>query len=123
MDEANWYDSKVRASFFLGIAALVSNALLTAFTVPLSVPFGIMGIALAVTTRDENGQMPQKVRAGLIMSIIGLAIGFLIYWFTLNSLRAMSDPKIYHQVMDYLESQFQNLPGNFREQFEEMFGL
>jgi len=116
-------DNKTRfakASFILGIASLVTSVMMFSLSgVSMGIPFGIFGIACAIIAK-EDGEMPKKAKVGLILSIIGLIIGFIVYFLTYEAMVVMSDPESSKEVMKLMNEIFPELPENFENIFREM---
>lgn len=69
---------------------------------PLAIPVGALGILFAVLSRRLGRGMFPSARAGLIMSVIGVAIGILISVYSVYSV--FTDPELreqYEQIMEY----------------------
>ncbi len=107
----------VRIALMLGIMAIVSNIiLLTISGVPLSIVFGIMAIACALTTAEDK-KLPRMSRAAVICAAIGLFFGFLIYFLLFLTTQALSDPATSHEVLEQMREIIGELPEGWQQNF------
>lgn len=107
-------------AMFCAIAGLVVNLLMISVSgVPISVPLGIFGIALATLCKDEYGKMTSKGRTALILSIVSLAFGFLIYYMTVLTTSTMADPVKSKMVFEALKSIKDQMPAEMQDMFRQ----
>lgn len=105
---------------FLAIAGLIVNLLMISISgVPVSIPLGIFGIALATLCKDEYGKMTSKAKTALILSIIALAFGFLIYYLTVLTTSTMADPVKSKMVFEALKSIKDQMPAEMQDMFRQ----
>ena len=105
-------------AMFCGIAGLVLNLLMFSISgIPLSVPLGIFGIALATLCKDEYGQMTSKGRTAMILSIVALIFGFLIYGMTILTTSVMADPVQSRKVFEAMNELKDQMPPEMQEMF------
>ena len=109
----------------LGFACLglLSNFMMMTWEgVPVSIPFGIMAIAIALTSREEK-KLPKKASIAIAVAIVALLLGFLIYAILFFTWQMMSDPEASHEILVYVEEMMQNMPEDMQEKMRAFYHL
>ena len=116
--------TKSKISLVLGIVGLISNLLLLSFSgAPISIACSIMGIAFAITTIDEDRQLPKTSKTALILNIIALVFGILLFIAMAAAFSVMSDPAKSHEFISYFEQILGTFPADMQENIRAIYNL
>ena len=103
---------RLRLGLTLAIASIVGNICCCTWGgVPISIPFAIMGSALAFTARDEDGTLPKITKHIFIYSGIGFTLGVVLYIILLQSVQSLQDPEIAAEWLKMVEELKEQIPG------------
>lgn len=104
---------------FCAIAGLIVNLLMISISgVPVSVAFGIFGIAFAILCRDDRGKITSRGKTALILSIIALIFGFFIFYLMVLTTGIMADPVKSKEVFAALSTLKDQMPAEMQEMFK-----
>lgn len=104
---------------FCAIAGLIVNLLMISISgIPISVPFGIFGIAFAILCKDETGKMTSKGKTALGLSIVALIFGFIIFYLMVLTTGIMADPVKSKEVFAALNALKDQMPAEMQEMFK-----
>ena len=111
-------EKRAKIAFGLAIASLVVNLMFLSIEgVPLSIPFGIMAIAFALSSRNGKGEFPPKAKPAFIMGIIGMVFGFIMYFMILQAVQTMQDPENAQEIIRSMKELIKQLPENLQQYF------
>lgn len=95
-------------SFSLGIFSVTACCLGY-----LSIPLGALGILFAMLSRRIGKQMPPACKSGIILSVIGIAVGLVMMFTTIYI--TITDPRFWEQTQEMMEI--------YEEMYEETYGI
>lgn len=114
-DSSQLKEEKVRslatASMVLGIISVVLCCM--GF---LGIPFGALGLILALMTRQSGRRMSGMAMAGVWLSCVGIALGVLITASAVYTI--LSDPSAY---MDTLNAMYEQFYGMSMEEYYQYY--
>ena len=108
-----------RLALTCAIAGLVCNILMVSYWgVPVSIGFGIFGIALAVAGREPGEKMCKRAKTAVWLSLVAIIFGLLIYWAVSFTIQAMADPDTSKMVMEIISAMKDQMPTQMQEMLE-----
>ena len=107
-------DSLANASFVLGIISLVSILCCCPFI------FSAIGIVLALLSKGAEETLRPRAKTGLILSIIGLVVSFVLVGFSIALPVAMykTNPEFRKNILE----QYRNVLERDEETLRQMYG-